>query len=87
MLNDPFVKAEANRWADRILALSSDTKARIDHIYRQGLARSPAAHEISAVEQFLQRQRQIYKAKIDDPRPWRDLCHSIFNIKEFILLR
>jgi hypothetical protein len=87
MLNDPFVKAEAKRWADRILALSSDTKARIDHIYRQGLARSPAADEILAVEQFLERQRQIYKAKIDDPRPWRDLCHSIFNVKEFILLR
>ncbi|MEE2887486.1 MAG: PSD1 and planctomycete cytochrome C domain-containing protein [Planctomycetota bacterium] len=86
MLNDPFVLAEAKRWAKHVTT-TKGSKARIRRIYREGLARVPGADEIQMVETFLRQQCKIYRCKISDPRPWEDLCHSIFNVKEFILLR
>lgn len=87
MLNDPFVQAEARRWADRVSGASKAGGERIRRIYREALARAPTGREVQVVEQFLQGQCSIYRCKLDDKRPWQDLCHSLFNVKEFILLR
>ena len=49
LLNDPFVVAEADRWAQRLVARSGDTvAARIDAMFRQALGRARARMNLRA---------------------------------------
>ena len=80
LLNDPFVKGEAKRWASRVERTVSDTNgsgtdARIRLLYKEAFARSPRPDELRRVRDFLQ------------TRSLEDLCHALFNVKEFVFLR
>jgi len=90
LLNDPFVHAEAERWAQSVLdETAADEGVRIDAFYRAALARPPTEAERAACQAFLQRQAGLHEQGpeadgwIDDPRPWTDLAHVILNLKEF----
>jgi len=91
LLNDPFVVAEANRWAKNVLAEEGgDVDARIESIYQQALGRAPTSEETSDARQFLKDQAKLYGVA-DDQWPdnaqvWADLCHVVFNLKEFIYI-
>jgi hypothetical protein len=87
MLNDPFVADQAAVWAKQSLKTPLPPRDRIDQLYRQAFARGATSEETAAALDFLQTQAtalQIPKSSIDrDPRPWADLCHVLFNVKEF----
>ncbi|HEX7448671.1 MAG TPA: PSD1 and planctomycete cytochrome C domain-containing protein [Pirellulales bacterium] len=85
LMNSPFVVAEARRWADR-LQPSESTTLRIERLYLSALARPPSNEERQAAAAFLAAQSRRYGAATNDPRAWADLCHVMFNSKEFIFI-
>ncbi len=88
LMNDPFVVAESKRWAKRVLA---DTDAsphqRITWMYRDAFGRPPTAEQLDAAVSFLQQQATLHgvtgEAWQTDERVWADLCHVLFNVKDF----
>ena len=90
LMNDPLVIEQSQRWADRTLADSSQTpEQRIDAMYLTAFARRPTDRERLEAWSF----RVSYPgsppdAKSDPNRApreaWTDLCHVLFNVKEFI---
>ena len=93
MLNDPFVRQQANRLADRLLAdpSQSDVK-RVANLYQLTLSRPPTAVESRRALQFLGQQQTALEG-ISDPghspstAAWRDLAHAVMNLKEFIYVK
>jgi hypothetical protein len=86
LLNNPFVIEEARRWSKRVLAEPSrTTPERITSMYVTAFGRPPTDAEVKDAQDFLTEQAKEY-GKADDPRAWADLCHVLFNVKEFIFL-
>ena len=42
---------------------------------------------LSRVLAFLNTQAKTHGCDLRDPRPWQDLCHALWNVKEFVFLR
>jgi len=89
LLNGELVNELAAQWATRIVSeVPSDADARIDRMYREAFARPPTDDERAAAREFLREQQAAHGAtRVDDPRAWTDLCHVLFNVKEFIYVR
>ncbi len=91
LMNDPFVVQQAGVWAKRVLAKPASPEDRIEQIYREAIGRRPTTEELTAATAFLQTQAAAYGLPVekaaDDQRVWTDLCHVVFNVKEFIFLR
>ena len=84
MLNDPFVLDQARRWAERVLAEGEKPpEARVAALFQTAFGRPPTDAERSAALAFLDGQAATY-GKPGDPRAWADLCHVLFNSKEFL---
>ena len=91
LMNDPFVLSQAELWAKRLVASKQlDVAGRITRMYREALGRRPSDDERRAAETFLVEQGRRYglteQQGQSDPRTWSDLCHVIFNAKEFIFI-
>jgi cytochrome c553 len=82
LLNDPFVLAEARRWAENILAAKQTTDERIDWMYESSLGRLPDPAERERIEAFLASPATGPTA-IDR---WTSVCHAMVNAKEFVFL-
>jgi hypothetical protein len=88
LMNDPFIIQEANRWAERIATEGpSGARERIELMYETAFSRPPSAEELSSAIDFLQEQSLQHGTGSDDPRVWADLCHVLFNVKEFIFVK
>jgi hypothetical protein len=87
MLNDPFVMEQCDLWAARTLAKHADGAQRIDSLYRTAFGRPPTDEEVIAANDFIAEQSQSYGVSADDRQVWKDLCHVLVNLKEFIYLR
>jgi len=87
LMNDPFVKQQAELWAKRLIDAEGDRTQRIQTMYQQAYARPPSAVEIEAAEAFLISQATAYdiagEEARNDPRVWADLCHVLITLKEF----
>ncbi|BCX46928.1 cytochrome c [Haloferula helveola] len=86
LMNDPFVAEQAKIWAKKLEA-EPNPDARLAKAYRQAFSREPDAKEKEMLLSFLERQAGLYSTGAEDPRVWADLCHLLFNKKEFIFLR
>jgi hypothetical protein len=91
LLNDPFVAEQARRWAERVLADAAATpENRIKTMYETALGRPPDRDEVERGVSFLKEQAATYGVAGDDwqkdPRPWTDLGHVMWNMKEFIFI-
>ncbi len=86
LMNDPFVKQQAETWAQRMLTEQGMTpEQRVRRMYELAFARPPTADELSDALAFLQH------AAVDDqwqrdPARWTDLGHVLWNVKEFIFI-
>ena len=84
MMNNPFVVEQAGVWAKRILAEPAPRpEARVSRLYLSAFGRPPTSKEMSAALDFLTAQAQP-SGNLTDPRIWSDLCHVLFNVKEFV---
>ena len=94
LLNDPFVHQQAELWAKRTLAHAGTTETRIGRMYQSAFGRPPTAQEIAACKDFLHRQHQLASTSgsrpedvASDPAVWKDLAHTLFNVKEFLFVK
>lgn len=90
LMNDPFVVQQSQVWARRLLAETDDPAARVERMYRLAFARAPRADEQAAALDFLAQQGQELglspQQALSDVRAWADLCHVMFNVKEFVFV-
>ncbi len=92
LLNDPFVAGEAKRLASLILSEDATPESHVDTLYRRTLGRPPTAHETELALAFLRQQATTVGGGGDAPdwrvdeNAWGDLCHVMFNVKEFVFL-
>jgi hypothetical protein len=86
LLNDPLVHQQAETWARRVLAQSGSSRERITGMYLSAFSRPPTESELTACLGFLERQTQLNQGRPDGLAAWKDLAHTLFNVKEFIFL-
>lgn len=91
LMNDPLVVQQAERWAKRELEITGRTvEQRVVDLYEAAYARRPTDDEIRQSIAFLNAQLAGYNkpaAAIDhDPQVWADLCHVLYNVKEFFFV-
>jgi hypothetical protein len=91
LMNDPFVLEQARVWAKSVLADPAMTpRSRVERMYLQAFARPPTEQEAEEAIAFLHAQGESLGLsageRVNDVRPWADLAHVLFNVKEFIFL-
>ena len=92
LLNDPFVMDQAGIWADRLIAEKAPTvESRLDSMFRTALGRLPDEAERARFTGLAKELTSLRKAAPDQlvgsRDVWKDMAHSIFNMKEFVYLR
>lgn len=86
LMNDPFVKAQAGLFADRLLKeVGSNVTSQIELAYKLAFARKPHHDEIQAAKEFLKIQTTVQDG--DTKKALIDFCHTLFNLKEFIFIQ
>ena len=83
LLNDPFIVEQAGVWAKRILAEHDIPEQRIRNMYQAALGRQPDSVEFRAALAYVDSRQ----AGSNELKTWTDLCHVLFNVKEFIFIR
>jgi hypothetical protein len=91
LLNDPFVVQAARRWAhDLLLNPAEPPEDRIQAAYTAAFSRPATQGESDAAIAFLRRQVEARGSRESEwagnEDAWADLCHVLFNVKEFIFL-
>ncbi|MFO0906471.1 MAG: PSD1 and planctomycete cytochrome C domain-containing protein [Pirellulales bacterium] len=91
LMNDPLVVEQSRKWAERVLAAGEAPPAeRIARLYEESLGRLPTTDETTSAIEFLTTQGAEYRlaadAAVRDPRVWADLCHVLWNVKEFVYI-
>jgi hypothetical protein len=90
-MNDPFVKEQADHFAERVMKQTDSIEERIKTICILALGREPTPFENDQAKSFLKTQAAELAVAADqlqnDKRLWSDLCHAIFNTKDFIFIR
>ncbi len=86
LLNDPFVIAEAKRWAEATREIQ-DHAERVVAIFERAMTRRPSPSEERRLVEFVRSQAETHGCGIDDVKPWADLCHALINAKEFLYIR
>jgi Protein of unknown function (DUF1553)/Protein of unknown function (DUF1549)/Planctomycete cytochrome C len=84
LLNNPFVKQQSIAWAKRQSG-RADRESLIDALYESAFGRPGSNSERTAAEQFLQEQASANSAS-RQMSACADLCHVLFNVKEFIYI-
>ena len=84
LMNDPFVHEQAKAWAQRVLYSELNLEQRIHEIHQTAFSRPASASEIEWAKRFLDMLADEYGSSLDDLAVWTDLCHTIYNRKEFI---
>jgi hypothetical protein len=90
MMNNPFLRSQAERWAKALLGEEGSHEERIQNVYEVALSRSPNSAELAFAQTFFAEQGQLYDMSAEEARAdakvWADLCHVIFTLKEFIYI-
>lgn len=88
LMNNDFVLGQAGFFAERIFKeAGADSRARVTHAFRLALNRSPRLSEMNASLEFIRKQHDGYTARGDkqpDQSAWRDFCHGLLNLNEFV---
>ncbi|TMU51089.1 DUF1553 domain-containing protein [Flagellimonas algicola] len=91
LMNDPFVIQQSEILAQNLLAqkeLSFDQK--VAWLYMRTFSRKPTEIEVENASRFMNKITAMKKSELDkadlDLEVWKEYCHSIFNLKEFIYL-
>jgi Protein of unknown function (DUF1549)/Protein of unknown function (DUF1553)/Planctomycete cytochrome C len=85
LMNDPFVTSQAAAWAKRLPA--EPAEARVRRLFETAFGRPPSDGETAKMTAFASAQAERLGAgDASDPRVWADVCHVLFNLKEFVYL-
>jgi len=90
LMNDPFVIQQAEEWAKRLIKKTPDRQLRIESAFRLAFGRPCGESELAALNEFLGSQAELLgldsESVNDNQNLWRDFCHALFNMKEFIYI-
>ena len=86
LMNAPFVHQQARAWAEDLTASDRSLKDRIQAIHLKAYSRPANQRELSWSKNLLNTLAGKYGCSIEDQQVWTDLCHLIYNRKEFIYL-
>lgn len=91
IMNDPFVARQAEIMAKKVLDNRElSFEERISWIYIRTFSRPPTVEELSKAREFIAmlQKMESYSGTESDKELelWKQYCHSIFNLKEFIYL-
>lgn len=91
LMNDPFVIAQAKVMAKILLSNGDLTdEQRIEWVYMRAFSRIPTAEEIANALNFITELKEMKKNEDLESdlniEVWKEYCHSIFNLKEFLYL-
>jgi hypothetical protein len=86
MMNDPFVVEQSRVWAKRIVGTGKDDVERVNIAYQLAFGRLPDQQEALASSAFLVAQAKVHGEVQPGEKAWSDLCHGLFNVKEFVFL-
>ena len=87
MLNNELVHQQAERWAKRLLeAPDKEDAQRLQDAYWMAFGRAPESWEQAVALDFLAQQRRSRSGEDADLRAWKDLVHTLINVKEFIFI-
>jgi hypothetical protein len=86
LMNDPLLSHLARRWTDRLPAGPQESdRDRITGLFETAFSRPPADDEAGRCLAFL-KSRPGHGHDGADPTGWADLCHVLFNVKEFVYI-
>jgi hypothetical protein len=85
LMNSPLVLEQAEVWARRVRSQKSADNDRIRGMYVSAFGRPPTAEEEQNALAFLAEQSRQYPSG-EPLRPWADLAHVLFNVKDFIFV-
>lgn len=91
LMNDPLVIEMSRKWATQLLAEpTATTEQRIERLYLAAFARRPFDAEKSEAIAFLESQgvrtTNSDQQNKESVSAWADLCHVLFNVKEFVFI-
>ncbi len=86
MMNDPFVVEQAKLWAESVAKVTADEDERLSLIFIRAYSRMPDDRERQAAKAFVQVQSEAYGTDQTHSQVWSDLCHMMFNRKEFLFV-
>jgi len=84
LMNNPLVLQQSEVWARRVVSANPDTPARLDAMFVAAFSRAPTNEERENAVAFLEMSQKDQAT--DEIRPWADLAHVLFNVKEFIFI-
>jgi hypothetical protein len=90
MMNDPFVYSQARQWAAKLIAQGESSENRIRSMYMQAFGHPPDHQQLQQALSFLKLQSESLNIAADEQNGsldlWQDLCHVLFNVKQFIFV-
>ncbi len=90
LMNDPFVLHQAEVLAKASIIHEKSNEERIKYIYIKTLSREPLEEELQSAKAYIKILAQSYGLNeaegTDSLEVWKDYCHSVYNLKEFIYL-
>ncbi len=91
LMNDPFVIHQAEVMARNLLTYpDADYESRIRRIYQRLFSRNPNTEELGSALAFVQASNHnsalSLQEMMDNEAVWKEYCHALFNVKEFIYL-
>jgi hypothetical protein len=84
LMNDPFVHQQAEVWARRVQNSPGTVQQRVTMMYETAFGRLPTEDELRTCSAFLTDRAISDNGKETEFSLWRDLAHTLFNVKEFI---
>ena len=89
LMNDTFLYEQAGVWADRVLREMADENSqdRVRRMFEEAFARPASDGELASCLDSLTEFATLYGGDADARDAWRDLCHSLFSMNDFIYLR
>jgi hypothetical protein len=90
LLNDPFVLQQADVWAEHLVARRDSLAERIEYMFETAFGRAPAREEWTRFEQAVLQLGELHQVPsnglLTSRALWKDLAHTMFNLKEFIYI-
>lgn len=86
-LNDPFIHAKADKWAQRLLAASADEQQQIEQAWLHAIGRLPTERERAEASEFLAAYRTELATTVPDNangRPLAAYLRTLIGSNEFL---
>jgi len=86
LMNNPFVVEQAALWSRRSCgAEATSAEECVRRLYAEAFCREPTDRELSAALELWKTARSSSPEK-GDAQAWADLCHALWNVKEFTFI-